>query len=191
MKSYYYLTRQPIARCAGGGGEAEYTQCENLSQEERQNILSEAEAAAAAARDAAGEEVRAAEKEAAVKAKAAAASVQAAEARSAEAEAKAAAEVKAARAEAAAAVARAAEEAEAEWEERLAAAKAEAGRERVEANAARAKQVKTLTPIGPAWEYSHASYVRLVQRGNIPTRPTSDWSSVGIFPHVLRPIGPS
>eukprot|EP00959_Pyramimonas_sp_CCMP1952_P150060 3139997-Pyramimonas_sp.AAC.1 len=34
------------------------------------------------------------------------------------------------------------------------------------------------------------SRVRLVRRGNIPTRPASDWSVVGIYPRVLRPMGP-
>eukprot|EP00976_Prorocentrum_cordatum_P030680 624431-Prorocentrum_minimum.AAC.1 len=33
--------------------------------------------------------------------------------------------------------------------------------------------------------------VRLVRRENIPTLTASDWSLVRIYPHVLRPIGPS
>eukprot|EP00976_Prorocentrum_cordatum_P075201 1181820-Prorocentrum_minimum.AAC.1 len=36
---------------------------------------------------------------------------------------------------------------------------------------------------------THASCVRLVRRGNIPTHPASDWSVVRIYPCVLRLIG--
>eukprot|EP00959_Pyramimonas_sp_CCMP1952_P011272 236291-Pyramimonas_sp.AAC.1 len=40
--------------------------------------------------------------------------------------------------------------------------------------------------IGPPWEYTCASCVRLARRGNIPALSASDWSAVGTYPRRRR-----